>query len=251
MTKMYQDLRHMFWLPGMKKDITEYVSKCLTCQKVKMEHQRPSGLLHPLNIPEWKWDSICNWDDYLPLAEFAYNNSYHSSIQMAPYEALYGCKCRSPLCWTELGERKLYGPDLVERPCVLESVSDNGSRKVFEIEEIVTKIHLPFQILSKVKPVAYKVALPPNLSQIHDVFHVSQLKKYQPDPSHVLGYEDITLRDDLTWEIKPVKIIDHQVKQLRRKSIPMVKVIWENLAQQEATWEKEDDMKDNYPKLFE
>ncbi|XP_028801209.1 uncharacterized protein LOC114756428 [Neltuma alba] len=108
----------------------------------------------------------------------------------------------------------------------------------------------PFQILSKVGPVAYKVALPPNLSMIHDVFHVSQLKKYQPDPSHVLEYEDIALHD-LTWEIKPVKIINCQVKQLRQKSIPMVKVIWENLAQEEATWEKEDDMKDNYPELFE
>ncbi|XP_028772934.1 uncharacterized protein LOC114730074 [Neltuma alba] len=105
--------------------------------------------------------------------------------------------------------------------------------------------------MSKVGPVAYKVTLPPNLSQIHDIFHVSQLKKYQPNPFHALEYEDIALRDDLTWEIKLVNIIDYPVKQLRQKSIPMVKVIWENLAQEEATWEKEDDMKDNYPELFE
>ena len=91
-TKMYHDLKDTYWWNGMKRDIADFVSKCLTCQQVKLEHQRPSGLLQQLPILEWKWDI------HLPLIEFAYNNSYHASIEMAPYEALYGRKCRSPLC---------------------------------------------------------------------------------------------------------------------------------------------------------
>ncbi|XP_012482913.1 uncharacterized protein LOC105797499 [Gossypium raimondii] len=80
--KMYRDLRELYWWPGPKREVTEFMAKC-------------------------------TWEDYLPLAEFAYNNSYQSSIQMAPYEALYGCRCRTPSCWIELGERRVLGPELV------------------------------------------------------------------------------------------------------------------------------------------
>ena len=232
-TKMYQDLKKNFWWPNMKKEIAEWVSKCDTCQRVKAEHQRPSGLLQPLEIPEWKWEHLAmdfvvglprtkanhdaiwiiidrltksahflpinekfslerlvqlylkeivvrhgvpvsivsdrdprftsrfwrrfqehlgtklnmstayhpqtdgqsertiqtiedmlrvcaldfkgSWDDHLPLVEFSYNNSYHASIGMPPYEALYGRKCRSPVYWEEVGERKMLGPELVQQ----------------------------------------------------------------------------------------------------------------------------------------
>ncbi|XP_012458276.1 uncharacterized protein LOC105779073 [Gossypium raimondii] len=96
--KMYRDLHELYWWPGLKREVTEFVAKCLTCQQVKAEHQFPSGLF---------------WEDYLPLAEFTYNNSYQSSIQMAPYEALYGHRCRTPSCWTELGEQRILAPELV------------------------------------------------------------------------------------------------------------------------------------------
>ncbi len=232
-TKMYQDLKKMFWWPGLKKNVAEFGSRCLVCHKVKIEHQRPSGLLQPLEIPEWKWDCISmdfvtglprtqkgfdaiwvivdrltksahflpirvnypleklaklyvdeivklhgipksivsnrdprftsrfwkalqlsfgtkllfstayhpqtegqtertiqtledmlracvlsekeSWDRYLPLIEFSYNNSFHASIGMFPYEALYGRKCRSPLCWFEEGEVQLLGPEVVQQ----------------------------------------------------------------------------------------------------------------------------------------
>ncbi|GJU50990.1 putative reverse transcriptase domain-containing protein [Tanacetum coccineum] len=148
--KMYYDLRDMYWWPSMKKEIAIYVSKCLTCAKVKAEHQRPSGLLQKPEIPEWKWENIAmdfitklprsydypttiflietdvlrqdrqsertiqtlenmlrayvidfggSWNIHLPLAEFSYYNSYHSSIRCAPFEVLYGRKCRSPILW--------------------------------------------------------------------------------------------------------------------------------------------------------
>ncbi|GKB34724.1 putative reverse transcriptase domain-containing protein [Tanacetum coccineum] len=230
--KMYQDMKKLYWWPNMKADIATYVSKCLTCAKVKAEHQRPSGLLVQPKIPEWKWDNItmdfvtklpktsqgydtiwvivdrltksaiftpmretdpldklarlylkevvtrhgipvsiiCDrdprfasnfwrslqnalgtnldmstayhpqtdgqsertiqtledmlracaidfgkgWVNHLPLVEFSYNNSYHASIKAAPFEALYGRKCRSPICWTEVGEAQILGPELIQ-----------------------------------------------------------------------------------------------------------------------------------------
>ncbi|GJR30588.1 putative reverse transcriptase domain-containing protein [Tanacetum coccineum] len=154
--KMYYDLRDMYWWPRMKKDMALYVSKCLTCSKVKAGHQRPSGLLQQPEIPEWKWERISmdfitklprtrraigtrldmstayhlqtdgqsertiqtledmlracvinfggSWVVHLSLVEFSYNNSYHSSVRCAPFEALYQRKCRSHILWAEVGE---------------------------------------------------------------------------------------------------------------------------------------------------
>ncbi|GJW37147.1 putative reverse transcriptase domain-containing protein, partial [Tanacetum coccineum] len=202
--KMYQDMKKLYWWPNMKADIATYVSKCLTCAKVKAEHQRPSGLLVQPKIPEWKWDNITidfvmklpkssqgydtiwvivdrltksvifvpmretdpldklariylnendlgtnldmstvyhlqmngqsertiqtledmlracvidfgkGWFNHLPLVEFSYNNSYHASIKAAPLEALYYRKCRLPVCWAEVGEVQLTGPEIVQ-----------------------------------------------------------------------------------------------------------------------------------------
>ena len=231
--KMYQDLKKIFWWSGLKRDVAQFVYACLTCQKLKVEHQKPIGLLQPLDIPEWKWDSISMdfvtglpntqrghnaiwvivdrltksahfipiditysmerlaeiyirvivklhgvplsivsdrdprftsrfweslqkafgsklrlssayhpqtdgqtertiqsledllracvleqggaWDSYLDLIEFTYNNGFHASIGMAPFEALYGRRCRTPLCWHESGESSVVGPELVQQ----------------------------------------------------------------------------------------------------------------------------------------
>ncbi|GKE30062.1 putative reverse transcriptase domain-containing protein [Tanacetum coccineum] len=153
--KMYHDMKMLYWWPNMKADITTYVSKCLTCAKVKAEHQRPSGLLVQPDIPEWKWEKITmdfitsypKWQQdsirfgslliVLPIwqslhqalgtqlnlsttyhpqtdsQKFSYNNSYHTSIKAAPFEALYSRKCRSPVCWAEVGEAQLIGPEII------------------------------------------------------------------------------------------------------------------------------------------
>jgi hypothetical protein len=108
----------------------------------------------------------------------------------------------------------------------------------------------PFKILERVGPVAYRLALPPNLAGIHDVFHVSMLRKYVIDPSHVIKYEPLQLQEDLTYEEIPMKLLDRKVQELRTKSIPLVKVLWRNHEIEEASWELEDDIRKKYLSLF-
>nr|GFA24541.1 retrotransposon protein, putative, Ty3-gypsy subclass [Tanacetum cinerariifolium] len=158
--KMYQDMKKLYWWPNMKADIATYVSKCMTCAKVKAEHQKPSRLLVQPKIPKGKWENITmdfvtkllkssldvstayhlktdgqsertiqtledmlrvcaidfgkSWVNHLPLVEFSYDNSYHATIKAAPFEALYGRKCRSPVCWIEVGEAQILGPELIQ-----------------------------------------------------------------------------------------------------------------------------------------
>ncbi|KAM6587859.1 hypothetical protein CsatA_010464 [Cannabis sativa] len=109
----------------------------------------------------------------------------------------------------------------------------------------------PFQILDRVGSVAYRIALPPSLSGVHNVFHVSQLRKYVSDPSHVLSYETLGLQEDLSYNERPIKILDQKDRILRNKTITLVKVLWRNSVVEEATWELESDMREQYPELFE
>ena len=165
---------------------------------------------------------------------------------MAPFEALYGRKCRTPVCWDEVSERRLVGPELVqvtsEKVKVVrdnlkiardrhKSYADNHRRDLqFEIsDQVFLKISPwkgvlrfgkrgklsqryigPYEIVSKVGPVAYKLKLPPELSRIHDTFHVSMLRKYIPDLSHVLREQPVQLKENLTYEETPVQIVDRK-----------------------------------------
>ncbi|KAM6577584.1 hypothetical protein CsatB_029421 [Cannabis sativa] len=108
----------------------------------------------------------------------------------------------------------------------------------------------PFQILEKVGQVAYRLALPPALSAVHDVFHISMLRKYVSDPTHILSYEALELQPDLSYEEQPVQILDRKEKVLRSKTIALVKVLWKNSKVEEATWELESDMRTQHPELF-
>ncbi|KAL4028513.1 hypothetical protein IC575_011710 [Cucumis melo] len=379
-TKMYQDLKRVYWWRNMKREVAEFVSRCLVCQQVKAPRQKPAGLLQPLSIPEWKWENVCmdfitglprtlrgftviwvvvdrltksahfvpgkstytaskwaqlymseivrlhgvpvsivsnkdarftskfwkglqtamrtrlracalefpgSWDSHLHLMEFAYNNSYQATIGMAPFEALYGKCCRSPVCWGEVGEQRLMGPELVQstneaiqkiRSRIHTAQSRQKSyadvrRKDLEFE-VGDKVFLkvapmrgvlrferrgklsprfvgPFEILERIGPVAYRLALPPSLSTVHDVFHVSMLRKYVPDPSHVVDYEPLEIDENLSYTEQPVEVLAREVKTLRNKEIPLVKVLWRNHRVEEATWEREDDMRSRYPELFE
>ncbi|XP_021727199.1 uncharacterized protein LOC110694331 [Chenopodium quinoa] len=184
-----------------------------------------------------------SWEDNLPLIEFSYNNSYHTSIKMAPFKALYGRKCRSPVCWNDCSERVTLGTDF--------------------IEDMVSKVRL---IQSRIKAaqdrqnsyadlkrrddefnVGDKLALPIEFEKMHDVFHISQLKKYVPSETHVLQPETIQVDESLTYEERPVKILDHKVQSTRNKDVKIVKVLWSNHEYEEATWEAEEEMRKKYP----
>ncbi|GAV84676.1 Chromo domain-containing protein [Cephalotus follicularis] len=108
----------------------------------------------------------------------------------------------------------------------------------------------PFEILEKVGAVTYRLALSPSLSEVHNVFHVSMLRKYHPNPSHVLQWEPLELRIDMSFKETPIQILYHQVRQLRSKAVPLVKVLWRYHDLEEATWEHKEEMKAMYPNLF-
>ena len=109
----------------------------------------------------------------------------------------------------------------------------------------------PYEILERVGPVAYKLALPPDMAQIHDVFHVSMLRRYRSDPSHVLTGQSLEIKENLSYVEEPIQILDTKVKQLQNRRITMVKVGWRNHPMKEATWETEEYMRKNYPHLFQ
>nr|GEV55022.1 putative reverse transcriptase domain-containing protein [Tanacetum cinerariifolium] len=335
--KMYQDLKKLYWWPNMKANIANFVSKCLTCAKVKAEHRKPFGLLHQPKIPEWKWEKITmdfvsglprtssgydsiwrqsvyikileditrslrnpteyeyrlpprdewskqenvqtledmlraciidfgnSWDRHLSLVEFSYNNNYHASIKAAPFEALYGRNCRSPVYWSEVGDSQLTGPELIRETTekivqiknrLLTAISRQKSytdvrRKPmeFEVGDMVMlkvspwkgvirfgkhgKLSLryikPFEIIERIGPVAYKLELPEKLYGIYNTFHVSNLKKCLVDENLVIPLKEIQLHDKLHFIEEPVEIMDRGP---------------------EYTWKREDFFKRNYPHMF-
>ena len=227
-----------------------------------------------------------SWNKKLPLVEFSYNNSFQASLGMAPQEALYGRKCPSPVHWFETGQTSLDQTDFMRETTEAvklirqrletaqsrqKSYADKRRRpleflvgdavflKVAPLKGVMRfgkkgklspRYIGPFEIIERIGKVAYRLALNPELASVHNVFHVSMLKKYVADPSHVLSQEPIEVHEDLTYEEKPVKILDRQDKMLRNKVIPLVKVLWRNHKVEEATWEREDDMRARYPDLF-
>ncbi|GJU13636.1 putative reverse transcriptase domain-containing protein [Tanacetum coccineum] len=248
--KMYQDVKKLYWWPNMKADITTYVSKCLTCARVKAEHQRPSGLL------------------------------------AAPYEALYGRKCQSPVCWAEVGKAQLTGPELIQETTEkialikqrMQAAQDpqksyaDRKRKPMEFEvgdRVMLKVSPwkgvvrfgkrgklnpryvgPFRVLAKVRKVAYRLELPQELSRVHHTFHVSNLKKCYTDKPLVMPLEGIHVDDKLQFMEEPVEIMEREIKRLKRSRIPLVKVRWNSRRGPEFTWEREDSFKQKYPQLF-
>ncbi|XP_028097000.1 uncharacterized protein LOC114296867 [Camellia sinensis] len=109
----------------------------------------------------------------------------------------------------------------------------------------------PFEILERIGPVAYRLALPPELSNVHNVFHVSMFHRYLRDPEHVVDYKNLEVQEDLSYEKQSVHILDYCDQVLRNKTVPLVKVSWRNHRVEEATWETESQIRAKYPHLFE
>ncbi|KAI3786543.1 hypothetical protein L1987_40298 [Smallanthus sonchifolius] len=333
----------------MEAGIAIYVSKCLTCSKVKVEYQKHSGLLQQLEIPMWKWEQIsinfitklpqtpsrCDsiwvhvdrltkfahflaikatdniekltriylkevvsrhgvpisiisdrdagfishfwqslqqtlgtrlhmstvyhpqtngqkertiqtlgdmlracvidfgntWESHLPRVEFSYNKSYHTSIKAAPFEALYGRKCRSPICWAEVGDSQLTSPELV-----------------FETSENIVQIRNRMAATrDRQKSYADKSRKPLEF-QVGDML----LLKVSPwkEVTLTVPLEELHIDEQLHFVKEPVEIMDRKVKTLRRSKIPIVRVRWNSKRGPEFTWECEDQMMRKYPHLF-
>ncbi|GKV13613.1 hypothetical protein SLEP1_g24604 [Rubroshorea leprosula] len=188
------------------------------------------------------------------MAEFAYNNNYQSSIRMASFEALYGRRCRSPLIKERLcaaqSRQKSYA-DRRRRDLKFE-VGDHLFLKVsptrgvlkFGIRGKLSPRYIgPYPILERIGEVACRLELPGNLTGVHDVFHVSLLRKYVPDPSHIINPEPIQLWDDLTYDEHLIHILDFKERIMRRRTISFIKVLLDNHSVEEATWELESKMR--------
>ncbi|GKD43641.1 putative reverse transcriptase domain-containing protein [Tanacetum coccineum] len=176
------------------------------------------------------------WERHLPLVEFSYNNSYHASIKASPFEALYGRKCRSPVCWADVGDVQLKGPEIIHE--TIEKIVQIQQRlqAARDWQRSVIRIGKRgklnpwyighFKILEWIGLVAYKLELPEELSNVHGTFNVSNLKKCLSDESLVIPMKELRLDDKLNFVEEPVEIMDREVKQLRQIRIPIIKVRW-------------------------
>ncbi|KAI3676085.1 hypothetical protein L1987_85684 [Smallanthus sonchifolius] len=225
--KMYQDLRHQYWWPGMKKDIALYVAKCLTCSKVNAEHQRPSGLLEQPEIPVWKWENLAM--DY--ITKLPRTSSGYDSI------------------W-EIIDRLTKSAHFLP---IREDYRVSPWKGVIRFEKkgkLAPRYVGPFKILERIGKVAYKLELPPSLSNVHPTIHVSNLKKCLADENFHIPLDDVRIDKTMHFVERSVEILDREIKQLKRSRIRIVKVRWESKRGPEFTWEREDQMKLKYPYLF-
>ncbi|GJT41386.1 putative reverse transcriptase domain-containing protein [Tanacetum coccineum] len=200
------------------------------------------------------------WERHLPLVEFSYNNSYHASIKATPFEALYGRKYRSHVCWTEVGDVQLTGSEIIHETTekIVQirqrlQVARDRQRSVIRFGKrgkLNPRYIGPFKILKRIGPVAYKLELPKELSNVYSTFHISNLKKCLSNESLVIPMKELLLDDKLNFLEEPVEIMDREVKQLKQSRIPIVKVRWNSTRGPKFTWEHKDQIRAKYPHLF-
>ncbi|KAI3724050.1 hypothetical protein L2E82_35815 [Cichorium intybus] len=224
-----------------------------------------------------------SWDQHLPLVEFSYNNSYHSSIKMPPFEALYGRKCRTPVCWLEAGEAKLTGPQIVrmtnEKIGVIQTNMkaaqdrqrnySNLKKRPYDLKEgdlVMIKVSPwkgvirfgkkgklspiyigPFKILKRIGLQAFKLELPQELRGIHDTFHVCYLKKYFGKKELTIPLEEVRVETPNRLVEEPEAMLEVKTKKLRNREIDLVLVKWKHSLGTDLTWETLESMKRRYP----
>ncbi|WVZ76054.1 hypothetical protein U9M48_024056, partial [Paspalum notatum var. saurae] len=210
-TKMYQDLKQQFWWTRMKREIGKLVSEC------------------------------------------------DKSLEMAPFEALYGRRCRTPLNWSEFGERVIFGSELVAAAekqvrfiqAKLKAAQPRQKAYADKRRRPLTFRAGEFVYLKRCGPVAYRLKLPPHLSAVHNVFHISQLKKCLRVPSEEEDHTDLQLEPNLAYQEYPSKILDMKERATQRRVIKFYKIQWRNHTPEEATWESEQFLQSKYPEFWE
>jgi hypothetical protein len=224
-----------------------------------------------------------SWDKNLSWAEFSYNNSYQESLKIVPFETSYGRKCRTPLNWIETGEKAIFSPDIVDEaepmirhiqdilkavksrqesyankrrePLQLEvgdhvylKISPMKGVKRFGVKEKSSPRYIrQFSILEKCGTVAYKLELSPSLAGVHNIFHVSQLKKCLKTHVYVVLPEVTPLESDLTYPKHLIKILDQKSRVTGRKTITFYKIQWSNHMVEKAIWESKDFLHSCHP----
>ncbi|GJR97732.1 putative reverse transcriptase domain-containing protein [Tanacetum coccineum] len=184
------------------------------------------------------------WDRHLPLVEFSYNNSYHTSIKAALFKALYGRKCRSPICWVEFGDSQLTGLEIIhemtEKIVQIKSriqAARDRQKSYNDVRRKPFEFQVGDKIIAKVGIVAYRLELPKKLSRVQSTFHVSKLKKCLADEPLAIPLDEIQADKKLNFIEEPIEIMDREVKRLKQSHIPIVKVRWNSKRGPEFTWD--------------
>jgi RNA recognition motif-containing protein len=212
-----------------------------------------------------------SWDKSLLYVEFSDNNNYQEILKMAPFKMLYGRRCRTPIFWNEIGERQVFGPTIIQeiekQVClVIENLKVAQSRQKsytdcrwrelsfkignfiylkvspmrglmrFQVRgKLAPRFIEPFKILKWKGDVAYQLELPPQLSMVHDVFHMSQLKKCLHVPEEQVPLEDLVMGENIAYQEYPIKILEMSERVTRNRTIKMCKVQWSHHTEEEAT----------------
>ncbi|GKE81578.1 retrotransposon protein, putative, ty3-gypsy subclass, partial [Tanacetum coccineum] len=218
--------------------------------QVKIEHQRASGLLQPLEIPVWKWDEISmDFVTGLPTTHKRHDDIWvvvdrlTKSAHFLPIRKNYEIRSLRLIFgkdYRKLGELVLSSVHhFILKPMVVGIKGKLSPRFIG-----------PFEILERIGEVSYRLALPPQLSHVHDVFHVSLLRGYHYHPLHVASYPFDQIQPDMSLSEEPESILDRQERVMRNKVIPFVKILWKNHPERKATWETEESMRASYPHFF-
>ncbi|GJS39162.1 putative reverse transcriptase domain-containing protein [Tanacetum coccineum] len=283
--KMYQDLKQLYWWPNMKADIATYVSKCLTCSKVKAEHQKPFSLLVQLEIPEWKWEKITmDFVTKLPKTANALHKALGTRLDMSTAyhpqtdgqsertiqtleDMLRACVLDFGKGWdrhlplvefsynNKVGDAQLTSPAIIhettEKIVQIKSriqAARDRQKSYANIRHKPLEFQVGDRVMLKVSP--WKGVVFFGKRGKLNPRYVGPFKKYLSDEIFVIPLEELRVDDKLQFVEKPVEVMDREIKQVKKSRIHIIKVRWNSRRDPEFTWEREDQFKKAYPHLF-